>query len=219
MGVKISVCFTSRGRPASLRETIGGLLTMAHDMSEIEVIVAADPDDPDTATAADESGAKCWVAPERYGYTGLHRYLDHLATLATGEWCFWWNDDFRMQTWNWDTAVLGNRPAILWPAANHVQHANICPAWPRAWSDAMGHVSPTSHMDTYLQWLGETLGRHDRIPVEILHDRADVTGNHDDRTYAEGRKLLGPEGMVPGFDAAAIRALVETDAAIIRGLL
>jgi hypothetical protein len=216
---EISVIFTSRGRPASLREAVGSLLYKAHDLPAIEVIVAADPDDPDTAAAAEEAGATCWVAPERYGYTGLHLYLNQLAKLASGRWCMWFNDDMRMQTWSWDTAISEHRPAILWPPANHVHHANICPAWPKAWSDAMGHVTPTTHMDTYLQYLGDAVGRHDKIPVEIIHDRADVTGNHDDLTYAEGRKLLGSEGMAPGFDAAAVRAQIETDAEIIRRLL
>jgi hypothetical protein len=57
-----------------------------------------------------------------------------------------------------------------------------------------------------------------KIPVQILHDRADVTGGHDDLTYAEGRKLLGSEGMAPEFDAVAVRGQVEADAAVIRRL-
>lgn len=219
MTTEISVIFTSRGRPAALREAVTGLLALAGDMPAVEVIVAADPDDPDTVTSAGESGAACWVAPQRYGYTGLHLYLNELAKQAKGTWCLWFNDDMRMQTQGWDTVIRASRPAILWPSANHVQHANICPAWPRAWSDAMGHVTPTTHLDTYLQYLGEALHRHDRVPVEIIHDRADVTGNHDDQTYAEGRKLLGPEGMAPGFDGAAIRSQVVKDAKVIERLL
>lgn len=215
--------FCSRGRPHGLLRAVESLIGHAARPGEIEVIVAFDPDDPTALDAADAlfevPHVTVWDAPERYGYTGLHLYLNQLAKMATGTWCMWWNDDMVMQTPGWDLIVRANRPAILWPAANHVHHANIVPAWPRAWSDALGRVSPTSHMDTYLQYLGEALGRHDRIPVEVLHDRADVTGGHDDQTYAEGRKLLGPEGMVPGFDGAAVRAQVEADAAIIRGLL
>ena len=218
---EISVIFASRGRPESLLDAIHSLLDRAADPRRIEVIVAFDPDDELTIRALPELNcvALPWRTPERYGYTRLHAYLNPLAKLAKGTWCMWWNDDMRMQTPGWDTVIRANRPAVLWPAANHVHHANIVPAWPRAWSDATGHASPTSHMDTYLQWLGEALGRHDRIPVEVLHDRADVTGNHDDATYAEGRKLLGSEGMVPGFDAAAVREQIEVDARIIRGLL
>jgi hypothetical protein len=215
----ISVIFASRGRPDSLRAAIASLLGHAHACGDIEVIIAADPDDFGTEVAATEAGARVWVAPERYGYTGLHLYLNELAKLAKGTWCMWFNDDMRMQTWNWDRAVLANRPAILWPKANHVHHANIAPIWPRAWSDALGHVTPTTHMDTYLQYLGEALGRHDKIPVEIIHDRADVTGGHDDLTYAEGRKLLGSEGMAPSFDPATIRAQVVDDTLRIERLL
>ena len=218
---EISVIFCSRGRPDSLRASVGSLLHYADDPAAIEVIAAIDPDDTATRAAAPSlpAQASLWIAPERYGYNRLHDYLNQIAKLAQGTWCLWWNDDMRMLTRGWDLAVRANRPAILWPKANHVHHANIAPAWPRAWSDAMGHVTPTSHMDTYLQWLGETLGRHDRIPVEIVHDRADVTGGHDDQTYAEGRKLLGSEGMVPGFDAAGVRAQIEADAAVIRRLV
>lgn len=217
----ISVVLTSRGRPASLRAAVASLLHHADDPGRIEVIAAIDPDDTATAAAAPSLPPQVtlWTAPERYGYNRLHLYLNELAKMASGAWCLWFNDDMRMQTRGWDTVVRRNRPAVLWPHANHVHHANIVPAWPRAWSDAWGHVSPTSHMDTYLQYVGEALGRHDKIPVEVIHDRADVTGGHDDATYAEGRALLGSEGMVPGFDPAFVRAQVVADTLTIERLL
>jgi hypothetical protein len=215
----VSVIFTSRGRPESLRAAVGSLLHYADNPGAIEVIVAIDPDDTVTAAAAFPWQVELWTASERYGYNRLHVYLNHLAEMASGAWCQWWNDDMRMQTRGWDEIISGHRPAILWPFANHVHHANIAPAWPRAWSDAIGHVSPTTHMDTYLQRLGEQLGRHDRVAIEVVHDRADVTGNHDDATYAEGRKLLGSEGMAPGFDVTAMHAQLDIDASIIRELL
>ena len=159
---EISVIFTSRGRPGEPPEAVGSLLGQAPTPARSRSS-SQRPGRPGHPTAARVAGARCWVAPERYGYTGLHLYLNELAKLAEGAWCQWFNDDMRMQTWNWDTAVRQNRPAILWPSANHCHHANICPAWPKAWSDALGHVTPTTHLDTYLQYLGEGLGRHDRI--------------------------------------------------------
>lgn len=223
--VGISVCFASRGRPESRADAIDSLRRHADCWEDIEVRVAVDPDDETVAQAMleladlDLGDVIVWVAPERYGYTGLHRYLNELVSKAEGSWVMWWNDDMRMQTPGWDSVIRLQRDAILWPQANHVRHANIAPIWPRAWSDALGHVSPTTHMDTFLQNLGDVLGRHDRVALEVLHDRADVTGNHDDQTYTEGRKLLGPEGMAPGFDAAAMYAQVAADAEVIRGLL
>ncbi len=215
----ISVLLPSRGRPESLSASVDSLFRLAHTSARMEVLVAADPDDPGTQVAAAQAGARCWVAPERYGYTGLHRYVNELATLAGGEWCLLWNDDMRMRSLNWDLAIRGHRPAVLWPTANHAHHANIVPVWPRAWTDAIGHVSVTSHIDTYLQYLGEALGMHDRLPVEVLQARADHPGAHDDATFAEGRALIGPDGMVPGFDGPGVRAQVEADAMVIRRLL
>jgi hypothetical protein len=215
----ISVCFASRGRPGSLAAAIGSLITLADDPARVQVLIAADPDDAaGTGKAAAGAGAACWVAPERYGYTGLHHYLNELATMTDGQWLMWFNDDARMLTQGWDTVIRGwPRPAVLWPHANHLTHANLFPVWPGAWSDATGRVSPVQHMDSYLQGLGQQLQRHDQIPVHILHDRADVTGGHDDQTYAEGRHLLGPEGMVPGFSQSQMRAAIQRDANLLTG--
>ena len=135
------------------------------------------------------------MAPERYGYTGLHRYLNELAKQASGRWLMWFNDDMLVETEGWDKVIRANREAILWPSANHVHHANIAPIWPKSWSDAAGMVTPTTHMDTWLQGVGDRLGRHDKIGVRLTHDRADVTGSNNDLTYQEGRQKLGPEGM------------------------
>jgi hypothetical protein len=200
---EISLVFTSRGRPGDLAETLDGLWELADDPAVLQAIVAVDPDDRATLAITNlPPGCWLWVAPERYGYQGLHLYLNQLATMARGRWLMWWNDDMRMQTRGWDTIIRQSPQGVLWPYANHVQHANIVPIWPRAWSDAAGMVTPTMHMDTWLQYAADQLGCHRRIPVHVLHDRADVTGGHDDETYAEGRKLMGPEGMSPDFQAA-----------------
>jgi hypothetical protein len=197
---EISVIFTSRGRPPDLNETLSGLWALAAEPARLEAIVAIDPDDWATrALVAMPPNSRLWVAPERYGYQGLHKYLNQLAPQAKGRWLMWWNDDMRMQTRDWDLIVRAAPQGVLWPHANHVQHANIAPIWPKAWSDAAGMVTPTTHMDTWLQHVAESLGCHHKIPVEIIHDRADVTGGHDDQTYAEGRKPMGSEGMAPDW--------------------
>jgi hypothetical protein len=217
------VLLASRGRRVSLLTAIRTLYDSVTDRDELELIVAADPDDVEMSTVSTSpfwpASAHLWVAPERYGYNNLHLYLNALAKQATGEWLMWFNDDMRMLTPGWDRVIREHRPAVIWPHANHVHHANIAPAWPKAWSDATGCASPSSHMDTYWQRVGEALGRHDPVDIEIMHDRADVTGNHDDQTYAEGRKMLGAEGMVPGFDGAAFHQQVAMDADVIRRLL
>jgi hypothetical protein len=215
----ISVLCPSRGRPDSLWESIGSLNDFAADMHEVEVLVAVDPDDAgEYDFAADLAGVRLWVAPERYGYTRLHEYCNALAGLARGEWLLNWNDDARMLTAGWDLIIASQDPAILWLQANHHPGACMFPAWPKAWAEAVGHVSPVAHIDTYLQYLGEALGGLRKVRVQVLHDRADVTGGHDDATYREGRGRIGSYGMVPGFDGPGLRARAAADAGIIRSL-
>lgn len=216
----ISVLLPSRGRPGSLASSTRELLELASQPDDVQVLVAIDPDDDATAAAVLAPQVRLAVAPERYGYHGQqHYYSLLLATVSPdARWLMNWNDDARMLTAGWDEIIRSQEPAVLWPAANHAPHACTFPAWPRAWSDALGHVTPTPHVDTYLQRLGEALGLLVKIPVEVLHDRADVTGGHDDATYAEGRKPLGPEGMVPGFDAGVFHGQIAADAAVIRAL-
>jgi hypothetical protein len=201
---EISLVFCSRGRPGSLQETLEGLWELADQPDRLEAIVAVDPDDKATQAARSKlpPGARLWVAPERYGYQGLHRYLNAVARMAEGQWLMWWNDDARMTTRGWDTVIRLAPQGVLWPRANHVFHGNLFPIWPKAWSDAAGMVTPTMHMDTWLQYAAEQLGCHHQVPISVIHDRADVTGNHDDQTYHEGRYLMGPEGMSPDFQPA-----------------
>jgi len=215
-GAAVSVLLPSRGRPASLAAGTRELLRLASDPGRVEILVAADPDE-DSAGWDLPAQARVWTAPERYGYARLHEYVSRLAAMASGAWLLNWNDDARMLTPGWDAIIRAQEPAVLWLSANHNPGACMFPAWPAAWSRALGRVSPVPHVDTYLQWLGQELGLLRKIPVRVLHDRADLTGNHDDATYAQGRGLLGAEGMVPG--GIPDRAVIARDAEIIRGLL
>ena len=210
----ISVLIPSRGRPDSLAASILSMRDLAAGPDGLEFLVAVDPDD--TVTLGALPPARIWTAPERYGYTGLHRYYNHLASMATGDWLMVWNDDARMLTPSWDAVIGWQPPAVLWPQANHSPHACTFPVWPRAWTVATGHVSLSPHCDTWMQRTGEQTAML-RIPVSVLHDRYDVTGSHGDQTYAEGRALLGPEGMADDF--AAHYPQIQKDAEIIRGLL
>lgn len=182
----ISVLLPSRGRPTALRDTITGLRQHADQPDRIEILVAVDPDDPDTSlAAADLNVDHLWPAPSRYGYHQLHRYINALAIQASGDWLMLWNDDARIRTTGWDSIIHQQNPGVLWPHSNDVPGCNTFPIWPRAWTAALGHVSLSPHCDSWIQHLGETLGQQQRIPVGILHDRADLTGGHDDQTRAE----------------------------------
>ncbi|MFE9735462.1 glycosyltransferase family 2 protein [Streptomyces sp. NPDC005863] len=181
----ISVLLPSRGRPQPLTDTVSGLLDLADHPDGIQILIAADPDDTPTLHAALPGQATIWAAPQRYGYPRLHEYVNRLAEQAAGDWLMLWNDDARMLTAGWDHRIEEHEPAVLWPHSNDIATCNTFPIWPRAWTDHLGHVSLSPHCDSWIQYLGQTLGRHPRVNIDILHDRADLTGGHDDETRAE----------------------------------
>lgn len=181
----ISILLPSRGRPKALAETIGSLLDLADRPGSIQILIAADPDDTETSGAELPWQASAWTAPERYGYPRLHEYVNRLAEQADGDWLMLWNDDARMLTEGWDTVVREQEPGVLWPHSNDIATCNTFPIWPAAWTKTLGHVSLSPHCDSWIQYLGQTLDRHERVDVDILHDRADLTGGHDDQTRAE----------------------------------
>lgn len=219
----ISVLCPSRGRPESLAASVASLIALASDQAAVEVLVGADPDDPQTAgrdwTAEWEAGRniESWTAPERYGYAQLHLYYNHLAAMARGEWLLLWNDDAQMLTGDWDKVISEQAPGVLWPGSNQGQY--YFPAWPKAWSDAWGHVSLSPNVDVWLSEVGARLGLASPVPVEILHDRKDITGGHDDQTYAEGRAVMGAYSNHPDYSSPANREARIRDAIAVRKLL
>ena len=186
--------FPSRGRPESAARAIASLRDNATSPADISYLVALDPDDAaDYGPLYGADDLTIWTAPRRYGYQGIHHYWNHLATLATGDWLMIWNDDYLMQTPGWDGIVHAQQPGVLWPYANHAPQCNLAPTWPRSWTEAIGHVSCTVQTDTWMEQTAALIGRIWHVPIQIIHDRADVTGNHNDATADEGwRQAYGP---------------------------
>ncbi len=216
----ISVLLPSRGRPAALTASLQSLTDTADAPGDLEFLVAADPDD--TATQEAVRGipaATLLVTTERYGYARLHEYFNRLADAAHGEWLLTWNDDAAMRTQGWDTVIRAQSPGVLWPSANHHPGNNMFPIWPSAWTRAMGHVSLCFNYDTWMQFVGDGLGLQWKIPVEIFHDRHNVTGsgNFNDQVAAEGTEQADKTASV--LFSMEMTAERERDVARIRELL
>ncbi len=184
----ISVLLPSRHRPESLRESVASLLDLAQEPGRVEVLVAADPDDPATKQAVISVAARCWVAPERFGYHRFHEYINRLADLAQGDWLFLWNDDARMLTEGWDARIREAPAGVLWPRHNDSPFLNVFPVVHRRFVELTGHFSLSNHADSWVQDVAQAAGIHHRIDVEALHDRHDLTGGHDDEVYREARE-------------------------------
>lgn len=212
----VSLLLPSRGRPGPLATTIGQLLALADRPDRVEVLVAADPDDPATTAVPLPVQATVWTAPERYGYPRLHEYVNRLAAVAAGTWLMLWNDDARLFTQGWDSRIAAVPPnRVLWPHSNDVATCNTFPIWPAAWTRHLEHVSLSPHCDSWIQYLGQSLDRHQRADIRILHDRADLTGGHDDQTRAES--LAGYR--TSQYAAPAMQAARDNDLAALRALL
>ena len=205
----ISVLLPSRGRPDALRESVTGLLGMAARPENVEIIVAADPDDLATQQVRPPRTGML-VAPERYGYANLHVYMNVLASVARGEWLFMWNDDCQMLTRGWDEVICGEPPGILWPAVNYAPGINTFPVIPAAWVKTLGHVSLDQSADMWWHDIGEITGTMRKIPVSIHHEHlmGDTTADERDAVATVATFHTPEMDAARAADAEKIRQLV-----------
>ena len=206
----ISVLAPSRGRPEPLRRSVQSL-----GRGDIEVLVRVDEDDPRLDDYLALPGMDVIVGPH-HGYGALHRYYNELAERATGEWLLIWNDDCIMQTRGWTRVVrrFEGKMAVLNPDTNHDNweiDMNVFPIFPRRMVELMGHVSLSAHNDSWIEFVGRDAGIMVRVPIVVLHDRADLTGANHDETY-EGRQIRHDEFHSPEMEelrARDIRAVLD----------
>jgi hypothetical protein len=208
----ISVLVPSRGRPEPLARSIDSL-----GGGDLEVLVRVDEDDPRLDEYLALSGVEVIVGPH-HGYGALHTYYNELAQRAARDWLFIWNDDCIMRTAGWIDVVrrYDGKMAVLNPDTNHDNWSidmNVFPIFPRRIVELIGHVSLSAHNDSWLEFLARGAGIMVRAPIVIMHDRADLTGNNDDETYAR-REIAHEE-----FHSPAMAALRERDTRLIADYL
>ena len=192
---KISILLPTRGRKEVMLKSVEGLLSKASDPSRLELLLGIDDDDEgiqefikvNLAPVCNKLGVECkaQVFPP-LGYGKLHHYVNTLAAHATGEWMFFWNDDGVMVTQGWDDVIdtYNGEFKLLGPKDNHNGNPYaIFPIVPRDWFVLMGHLSQNAQNDAWLSHIAYMLDIFERIDVEFIHDRADITGNNDDDTF------------------------------------
>ena len=193
-----SIILPARGRKEPLLKSITSLLDLADNPDQIEILLGMDYDDEDSVNYV-----KSEILPnypnvklhmfKSYGYTKLNMYANTLAGLSVGHWLILWNDDALMQTKGWDSIVkeYDNHPMPLLRASvvgmNHP--FALFPIIKRTWFEATGTFSFFGHIDRFIynvtsniDWSRKHLWVVD-IPVSILHDRFDITGNNNDETF------------------------------------
>jgi hypothetical protein len=211
---KISILLPTRKRTQAVVTSIGSLLANAADTSRIEILVAYDNDDDESRTFFEEVWtpflAQCQATTkvfetERFGYLKLNRYVNFLAEQATGDWIMFWNDDALMLTENWDNHIVANDGwfgLLRMPCVTMNHPFALFPIVPREWVKLFGTVSPVTHSDWWIYNVTKPLDLVKDIPVQVYHDRADVTGGNNDETFkeqsyaADGRDPTNPDDYI-----------------------
>jgi hypothetical protein len=199
----ISVLLPTRGRREVLKSSLVSLISKAKDPERIELLLGIDDDDEgareyieqEIAPMLRERKVECRANIFKpLGYENLHVYVNTLAGNATGEWLFFWNDDGVMVTEGWDEVIRSytGQFKLLAPYDNHNGHPYaIFPIVPRDWFMLIDHLSQNAQNDAWLSHIAYMLDIFERIDVEFIHDRADITGNNNDPTFQNRKYMEG----------------------------
>lgn len=194
---RISVILPTRGRSnGALQKSLKSLLDNANDPSTVEIMLGIDEDDQESIDWINKEAGD-FVSPygcgckakmfKPLGYSKLNVYVNLLCHASTGEWLFLWNDDALMQTKGWDDVVRQHdgQFKLLSPKDNHEHPFAIFPIIPADWFVLCDAWSINAQNDTWVSVIARMNGIYEKIDIEILHDRADLTGGNDDKTFAD----------------------------------
>ena len=181
------------------------LVNTASNPAGLEIPFGFDNDDEDTLAWVNENilpelqqqQVDCKVVQfNRMGYGRLNEYVNGLARYALGKWLFFWNDDAWMKSSAWDDEIIkfdGKFRVLRMPTHNEHPYA-IFPIIPVEWYRLFGYLSQHQLNDAWISQIGYMVNIVENIPVECVHDRADLTGNNNDDTFKEGAIHQAYEG-------------------------
>jgi hypothetical protein len=181
----ISVVWPSRQRTGMAAAAVASLRRAAARPHLVEYGVAYDADDPATGEWARGNGVFAVEFPDRLGWAGHNEYSARLFEQSCGEWILSWGDDGIMLTGGWDEHIRRTPPGVCYLAGHPTGH-NVFPAVHRAVLAAIGTVLPSPHQDTWLTDVAADAGCLHRLPVRIMEDRYDLTGNNRDEIWEQG---------------------------------
>ena len=199
----ISIILPTRGRTGgALEDSLTSLLENATNPQSIEIMLGVDEDDTDSLDWVNNKAAdfvKPWGCAckakvfQPLGYEQLNVYVNLLCHSSTGNWLFLWNNDALMQTKGWDEVVTSydGQFKCLAPKDNHDHPFAIFPLIPADWFTLCDAWSINAQNDTWVSVIARMNGIFERIDIEVLHDRADLTGGNDDQTFADRKYMEG----------------------------
>jgi hypothetical protein len=198
MDTRISILLPTRDRAELVTRSLESLISRAAHPERLEIMIGIDDDDPASQEYFNSPEWSEFIeqwpvthrvsTTERYGYTGLFKYVNYLGADSTGEFLMFWNDDALMHTEGWDIRIDKNRDyfgVLRMPCVNHKHPFALFPIIPRRWIDLFGTISIVAHSDWWIYNVCKPVNRVKDIDVEVYHDRADLTGNNKDGTFNE----------------------------------
>jgi hypothetical protein len=215
---QIAILLPTRGRTEALDRSLLGLLELADDLDSIQLLLGLDTDD--TVGIAhfqdvlkprlNDLGVDYTAMTfDPIGYGRLNEYINELAKNSSADWLFFWNDDAIMETPGWDQHIIKHTGEFkLLAVHTHQDHPySIFPIVPRAWLDVIGHLSLHSMTDAWLSQNAYCVDIWERIDIDVVHDRADLTGNNLDATYKQRELLEGNPNNPRDFHYPGLAAL------------
>lgn len=167
MPTLVAIMIPTRKRVAKLERCIRSILDTASNPGQVEVVIRADEDDPDTLNFLDHSPLmgrlSCRVEiAERLGWGNIDIWFDEESNRLTSDWVCTFNDDMWMEGKGWDgtlstfpkDGVIAQPENItLGPSSYHHVQGAFCPFIPRLCWVKMGEPHLKRGSDTWLDQL------------------------------------------------------------------
>ena len=222
----IAILLPTRGRSDSLERSIKSVIELASDPDRIQLMFGFDNDDA-IGTTHFEEALQPWLDQQGIQYTAmsfaplgyirLNEYVNELARNSDARWLVFWNDDAVMETQDWDKEIIKHEGEFKLLAfhTHHDHPYSIFPIVPRKWLDLLGYLSPHQISDAWLSQQAYMLDIWERIEVDVLHDRHDLTGNNNDETFQNRPMLEGNPTDPRDFHSVQQMAIRHHDCATI----
>lgn len=198
----ISVLLPTRGRTTALRRSIQSLYDNVANPKSIHIMLGFDRDDA-VGTDYFNASLKPWLDSikanytamkfEPMGYIRLNEYVNAMARMVKSRWYIIWNDDAVMQTSAWDREIMKHdgKFKLLAFCTHNLHPYSIFPIVPHKWLELLGYLCPHQISDAWLSQQAYVLDVFERIPVDVVHERYDLTGKNQDATFNNRPMLEG----------------------------
>ena len=191
----ITIMLPTRARPSVAMDSLESLVENADNINNVEFLLAVDDDDQETIDFVNDFMLGWFkdrdidltvFSMPRLGYGRLNEYVNFLSINSKGAWLVFWNDDARMLSKGWDSEIIDKtgQLKIFRFKDNHNEHPYaIFPIIPREWVTLFECASPQQQSDAWISQVGYLCNAVEQLNIEVIHDRADLTGNNDDEVY------------------------------------